>query len=147
MINRLLPKPHVITTTEIFVKLDVDKVKGKGNIKRIYKCSDKKALSRKIFLRYLHVLMTAMCEGGRTFVFPSRIHMELRWRVMRDSTFRINRSLGRMIDIDIIASERKNYELILFHRSFGRVFITPVRLSQNFKDRVAEKINSGYKYC
>lgn len=142
-----IPKPHLITTNDIFALFDVDKVKGRGNIKRIYKCSDKKALTRKIFLRYLHILMESLVEGGRTFILPTRQHMEMRWRTIPNRKFKLARSFGQYADVDVVASGFVHYELIMYYKHAGRTFTVPIRFHQSLKSRLVERVNSGYKYC
>lgn len=138
---------HLVTINDLFGDFDVDKVHGKGNIKRTYKCSDKKALARKIFLRYLFHLFDEMMEGGSTFVFPLRHHMELRWKRMSDVSFKKAIAAGALHDVDILMSGFACYELVMYYKIQGVPFFKPVKLSFNFRDKMVKKINTGYKYC
>jgi len=138
---------HLTTINDLFDDFNVDKVHGKGNVKRKYKCSDKKALARKIFLRYLYNLMWKLTDGGATFVFPTRAHMEIRWRKLPDTTFKKARAAGYLGDVDILMSNFTYYEMVLYYKAGGYTFYKPIKLSDNFRQKLLEKVNSGYKYC
>lgn len=138
---------HLVTNTDLFVGFDMKKLTGKGNIKRTYKCADKNALARQIFLRYLHIMFTDFLEGGKTFLFPSKKYLELRMRRIPRQQFIRARASGAYENVDIIASQQLCWEPVLCFRVRNKLIESPVKLSHNFRERVVEKINTGYKYC
>jgi len=140
-------EPHLTTINDLFNDFKVEKVRGEGNVKRKYKCSDKKALARKIFLRYLYHLMCGMMEGGTVFSFPMRATMELRWRRIPDYSFKKARAAGKLSEVDIVMTDRTCYELGLFYKLKNVQIFKPVKLSKNFYDMFITKVNTGFKYC
>lgn len=139
--------PHLVTISDLFATYDVRKFKGDGNIKRKYKCEDKKALVKKIFLRYLYILMTDIIEGGKTFLFPSRQYLELQFRQIKTPALKNAIQQGAFSKVDIIACNFKFYEPMLVYKSKGHIIQRPIKLSANFVDRLIEKANTGYKYA
>jgi hypothetical protein len=139
--------PHIVTISDLFCNYDVRKLKGDGNIKRKYKCEDKKALAKKIFLRYLYILMCDMVEGGKTYIFPFKRHIELRFRILPDAQFKTALRKGAYEDLDALASNFKCYEMIMVYQQGLHYRQRLVKLSKNFIDRMVEKMNTGYKYC
>ncbi len=139
--------PHLVTANDIFCNFNVDKLKGEGNIKRKYKCADKMTLVKKIFLRYLFLLMTDMVEGGKVFLFPNRKHMELRFRRIPDHYFKRARQAGTLMDVNILMTEFKFYELVLSYKIAGVLYERPIKLNKAFMNRIIEKANTGFKYC
>lgn len=140
-------QPHIMTINDVFCGYDITKLKGKGNIKRKYKCADKKALLRKIFLRYLYIMISDMLDGGKVFVMPSRHFAELKMKRIPDSQFKLARQAGKYSDIDILMSGQKCYEMVLIYKYRGMFREAPMKLSQNFKQQLVDKVNTGYKYC
>lgn len=139
--------PHLITISDLYVNYNVDKLRGDGNIKRKYKCEDKKALAKKIFLRYLYILMIDMIKGGTTFIMPSRQFLELRWKQMKNWSLQRAIQTGAFQELDILKSGRKFYEMVMSWKSRGLKYERKVKLSRNFEDMVIEKVNTEYKYC
>lgn len=139
--------PHIVTVNDLFCNFKVDKLKGKGNIKRTYKCEDKKALANKIFLSYLSNLFTEFLEGGQMFSFPGKYPLHLRFRVMKDSTLKLRRQNGTLNGLDLIMSNFKFYEPVVMFPFKGGHCIRPVRLSAEFRQQIIDKVNTGYKYC
>src|ERR1041385_8687903 len=105
--------PHIVTIGDLFCNFDVTTLTGKGNIKRKHKCADKKALVRKIFMRYMDILITDLIEGGKVFTFPTQAFTELRMARIPDIQFQRARQVGAYEDVDILISQRKCYELVL----------------------------------
>lgn len=138
---------HLVTVSDIFSNFNVDKLKGKGNIKRTYKCADKMELTHKIFLRYLYHLFDGYVEGGHTFVFPNRQVCELRWRRAPAPLIKRNRMAGRLQDVDLLMTNYQYYQPCIYYKRVGKTFMVPIKLSDNFTDRMTEKMNTGYKYC
>jgi hypothetical protein len=143
--NRYLA--HVITNKDLFCNFDVKKVKGKGNIKRIYKCEDKKQLTEKIFLRYFYMLILYMIEGNRTFVFPYKKFVSLHFRVVPERRIKLLLQDGYLKDIDFLASNFKMYELVIGYYFRNMVIHQYVKLSPNFLQLLHEKINTGHIYA
>lgn len=139
--------PHLVTIDDLFCNFDYTKFKGKGNIKRTYKCADKKALVRKVFMRYMQILVTDMLQGGKVFIFPTPKFMEMRMRRLSDRQFIAARQSGAYSEVDILISERKCYELVVSYKVSKLPVEKCVKLSHNYRDMIVEKINTGYKYC
>lgn len=148
MIRKDIPTPHLVTMGDLFDSFDVTKLKGEGNIRKIYKCCDKNALARKIFFRYLHTVFTRMCQGGVVFEW-SHVHttMQIGWQRQPDKAFKNSLKWGNYKGVDVLASNFTNYELRLRFMSKGKLLRLPVVLSNNYRKIVIDKINSGYKYC
>ena len=138
--------PHIITISDLFCNFDVNKLKGKGNIKRTHKCEDKKALAKKIFLRYLFHLFTEMIKGGQAFLFPYKNYMELSIQIMPDHMFKRARQVGAYRDVDVLKSNFRHYEFMLRYKRYDRMRKCYVKLSNNFRRQMIEKVNEGYKY-
>lgn len=138
---------HLVTNNDLFDCFDMKKLTGKGNIKRTYKCADKKSLAKQIFLRYLHIMFTDFLEGGKTFMFPAKKYLELRMRRIPRERYINARKAGHFQDVDILISQQLCWEPVLCYRIRGCLFEVPVKLSDNFRVQMIEKINTGYKYC
>jgi len=144
----MVAPPHLITSRDLFCNFDTKKLTGKGNIKRIYKCADKTSLAKQIFSRYLYIMFADFCEGGKTFVFPSRSYMELRMRRIPADQFAKARKAGRFKNIDIIASQQIAYEPVVTYDTVTGMRIDQcVKMSKQFRDLIAWNTNDGYKYC
>ena len=139
--------PHLITISDLFSNFDLDKLKGKGNIKKTYKCADKMALTKKIFIFYMRNLFEEFIKGGQVFIMPGPSLAKLQFRELKDSTLKTRRSKGLMNDVDLLVSGFKYYEPILVYPKAGRIWIRPIKLSENFNQQLKDKVNSGYKYC
>jgi hypothetical protein len=139
--------PHVVTISDLFCNFDVNKLKGDGNIKRKYKCEDKKALVKKIFLRYLYHLIYNMVEGGKTLILPSRKYVQLSFKPMKQAFFKRCLQKGYYQDVDILMSNFKFYELMVTYSFAGKYMTRPVKLSPNFVSQLINKVNTGYVYC
>lgn len=138
--------PHIVTISDLFCNFDVGKLKGKGNIKRTYKCEDKKALAKKIFLRYMFHLFTELIKGGKVFLFPYKNYMELSIHIIPDSHFKRARQKGVYRDVDLLKSNFRHYEFMLRYTRYGRVERSYVKLSNNFRQQMIDKVNEGYNY-
>ena len=143
----MVQTPHLVTVTDLFCNFDSKKVHGKGNIKRRYKCADKRALIKKIFLRYLAILFTEFLQGGSTFVFPGPKHFELRFRLKRDDWFKKDLAAGKLAGVDPMMTGFKYYEPVMFYKVGERVYMREVKLSEKYRNMVMNKANTGYKYC
>lgn len=139
--------PHLISCNNLFCNFDMTKLTGKGNIKRTYKCADKTALAKQIFLRYLHILFTDFLKGGKTFTFPGERYLELRMARIPRHQFIMARSRGAYQDVDIVMSEQGCYEPVLTYKIRGQLMERNVKLSHNFRQMIIDKVNTGYKYC
>ena len=139
--------PHLVTIDDLFCNFDYTKFKGEGNIKRKYKCADKKALVRKVFMRYMQILITDIIQGGKVFIFPTQRFMELRMRRLPMEQFIAARQSGAYAGVDILMSDRKCYELVVSYKYHNLPIEKCVKLSHNYRDMIVEKINTGYKYC
>lgn len=139
--------PHLIRTTDLFCNYDVTKLIGKGNIKRKYKAKDKKALVNKIFLRYLHIMFSDIIEGGKEFVFPSSCITTLHMGRIQKKQLITARNHGAFRDLDLLKSNFTCYELLINFNIGKSKFKMPMRLSHNYRERMVEKMNDGYKYC
>jgi hypothetical protein len=139
--------PHLISANNLFCNFDMKKLTGKGNIKRTYKCADKTTLAKQIFLRYLYIMFADFLEGGKTFLFPSKKYMEIRMRRIPADQFVKARKAGAYRNVDVIASGQICYEPVLCFRQCGRTMQDPIKLSNEFRDLIAWKVNTGYKYC
>lgn len=139
--------PHIVTVNDLFCNFDINKLKGKGNIKRTYKCADKKSLMKKIFLTYLAKMFDKFLEGGQVFQFPGHNRCTLQFRRMKDSTLKKQRASGYLNDLDLLMSRFSHYEPVVQYRVGGLLFIKPVKLSKNYKQQIIDKVNTGYKYC
>ncbi len=139
--------PHLITISDLFCNFDVTKLKGDGNIKRKYKCEDKKALAKKIFLRYLYILILDMIDGGKTFVFPYKKYLELRFRTIPTPQFKAALRAGAYEEVDVLKSNFKCYEMVMTYKWRVWRIERVVKLSHNFRQLIVDKINTGYKYC
>lgn len=140
--------PHLIRCNDLFWNFNMKKLTGKGNIKRVYKCQDKKALAKQIFLRYLYILFTDFLQGGKTFIFPGRNTMEMRMtRIPRDK-FINARKAGKYLDVDVIMSQQLCYEPVLtYKKRDGMQKHSAIKLSNDFRQLLIDKVNTGYKYC
>jgi len=138
---------HLIKNEDLFSTYDVKTLTGKGNIKRTYKCADKKELTRRIFLRYLHIMLTDLLQGGKTFIFPTKWYLELKMRRIPHQDFIKARKAGAFEDLDVLMSDRMHYEPILSYKRGGKPYAQVVKLSKNYLDIIIEKVNTGYKYC
>lgn len=139
--------PHLIRNSDLFCNYDVKNLTGVGNIKRKYKCSDKKALVSRIFLRYLHILFSDMVEGGKIFAFPSPMRTKLQVARLKRQHFITARKRGAYTKVDVLASNFNCYELVMTYMSKGNMITIPVKMSNNYKERMVEKMNEGYVYC
>ena len=139
---------HLITTPDLFCNFDVKKLKGKGNIKRIYRCRDKKHLAENIFLRYLYMLMLYMIEqGDKTFIFPHKRFMSLHFRVVPQQRIKDNLKVGKLTDIDMLQSNFKSYEMVVSYYYKGLIIHQYVKLSANFLQLLHKKISEGFIYA
>lgn len=139
--------PHIITCNDLFCNFDMTKLTGQGNIKRAHKCADKRALAKQIFMRVMCLMIEDLIEGGNTFMLPSRKYFELRIRRIPKEGFQRLRQAGYMQEIDIVTTGGHAYEPVLVFKRYGQMITRPVRLSKNFREKLAEKMNSGYRYC
>lgn len=139
---------HLVTVKDLFCNFDVkSKLTGKGNIKRTYKCEDKNTLARKIFLRYMEIMLRDFLQGGKVFVLPTKKYMELRMRKIPQSQFINARKVGNFKDVDILISNQTCYETVITYKIRGVIIDRMVRVSHPLRKIVVDKINTGYKYC
>ena len=148
--NRVLN--HVIRTPDLFCNFDLNKLKGnsprgQNNIKKFYKCADKRSLAERIFTRYLHMLLLHLIEGDRTFVFPYRYYADLHFRVVPEERIKRNLEVGCLQDIDFLQSNFKYYELVMSWKVGERMTHEYVKLSKNFTQLIHDKINTGFVYA
>lgn len=143
----MITLPHLVTSGDIFSNFDSKKIKGKGNLKKIYKCKDKNYLARKIFSRYLHYLFSDMVEGGKVFMFPTKGYTALKVRQINSTQFKKARKAGAYKSVDILASNFKCYEICMNYKVGDYMFEVPVKMNKEFVDRMIEKMNEGYNYA
>jgi hypothetical protein len=136
-----------MTCNDLFCNFDPQKLTGKGNIKRTYKCADKHSLAKQIFMRVMYVMIQDLIEGGNTFMLPSRRYFELRMRRIPKDGFARMRQAGYMQEIDVVSTGGHAYEPVLVFKRYGQMITRPVKLSKNFREMLAEKMNTGYRYC
>ena len=147
--QKTLYSPHLLSANDLFCNFDLDKVKGKGNIKRTYKCADKKKLTKKIFFRFLCLLFDDLILGNKIFVFPYKFYTCLRMRVIPRNVLANARKKGMLTNVDPLISNFQSYEPVITYKPYGalRWFNSPVVVSKNYKASIAEKVNTGFKYC
>ncbi len=139
--------PYLMNISDLFCNFNLDKLKGKGNIKRKYKCADKTALMKRIFLHYMKLLIEDMILGHKVFIFPTKKHMELVFKEIRPEALKKYLQGGSYPGLDILMSNRKCYELYITYHRRGIHFGQPLKLSENFRTKIIDKINTGFKYC
>lgn len=138
---------HLVTTEDLFENFDMTELTGKGNLKRTYKCADKKTLAKKIFLRFFQIMIDDMLKGGVQFVFPERQYFALQFKRLVGDQFKKVRKAGGFKDVDFLTSSFTGYMLNATYLKGTRQIYDTVRLSDGLTQKITEKTNEGYKYC
>jgi len=139
---------HTYSAVELYKTFDLDKLKGKGKIARLYKCRDKKALAQKIFLRYLYLLLLDMINGDKIFYFPSKHLSCIRMAKVSGEKFKELRRKGFFKDVDFLKSDFSGYYLVMdYFTSTGKKLTKYIAVNKELRDIITAKTNQGYKYC
>lgn len=141
------PRRHLFSINDLFCTFDLTRLKGKGNIKKKFNVGNKRELLNKIFLRYLYIMFSDLVQGGKIFTFPSKKTTLLSFRRMTKERLINARKSGAFEDLDLLISDFTYYEMVLTYYVGSRVTKRPVKLSNNFRDIILNKVNTGYKYC
>jgi len=143
-----LKKDHTYSCVELFKTYNVDNLKGNGKIARKYKCSDKRSLAQKIFLRYLYMLIDDLTDGKFIFYFSAKKLSSIRMVRISGDKFKELRKKGIFRDVDFLISNFSGYFLAMdYYNTKGTRITKHIALSKQFKDKITKLTNEGFRYC
>lgn len=137
---------HTVSTVDLFNNFNVDKLKGIGNIKKKYKSGCKKFLAAKIFLRFIEMMLEDFVEGD-IFYLPTSNLATFSFKPIKNKDFTRAYKSGKFGELDFLISNFTIY-VPIFRYFYRKSFHTRnIVLSKQYKERMLEKTNTGYKYC
>lgn len=134
---------NLVTVEDIFDGYDLTLVTGNGNIKRIYKCADKSILVKKIFVKYINILLENLIENNTAFLFPTRTFFVMQIRRIPDSQFKKARQAGAYRDVDILKSNFRGYEFCTKYSLKGNRKEDVVKVGKKHLTKLIDKTNEG----
>jgi hypothetical protein len=143
-----LKQDHTYSCVDLFKTFNVDNLKGNGKIARKYKCRDKRALAQKIFLRYLYLMLEDLTNGKHIFYFSSKRLSCIRMVRVSGDNFKELRKKGMFKDVDFLMSNFSGYLLTMdYHWIGGKKVTKYVAVSKQFRDKITNMTNAGFRYC
>lgn len=150
MIKNKLATGHAFTSRDIFMNLNINKLKmTPQQCKEVYSDGSKRDLAASIFLYSVRLIMQDIIDNGVQFKLPSmgRTSSYIEMQRTTGDEFKKAFKHGKWRDVDFITSNFSGYQLSFRMESKKRAQrIKPIYISSKFKDCITEYTNQGKQY-
>lgn len=135
---------HYLWISDIFPKKwDYKYIKGSENFIKKNRCNSKAQLARKIFFKFLRMVLDDMIDNKVCFVFPTRVSSWMRVEEMEDKWAKKCRQRGVYQNVDLLKTDFKLCHVVYKMKDRPK---RNVRIHHDDYERIVDKMNQGEKY-
>ena len=136
---------HTISAVDLFNNYKIEKLKGIGNIKKIYKSGCKKLLTAKIFMRFIALMLDDYMNGDMIHL-PTKNVAYFGFKKETGSIFTKSYNSGKFEGLDYLMSNFSLYLPIFRYFYKGKIRSKTIKVCDKHKKQMIDRTNQGFKY-